>query len=393
MKSAIDKMTHEQRLSSARVKLVLNHPFWASLATGMPMVITDTIPTRVPGHGTVYVPNPTAATDGDTLYFNPAFLDTLTDDEVLFLVAHEVGHPMLMHIFRRGDRDMGRWNRAADYVLNDLLVNEGIGTMPSCGLYDPRICAAGGHVAEGVYRLLQDNDDAKGSGGGSGGALDTCLDASGATQAEQAGKAAEWRLRVTQAANAAKMQGALSDNMKRFVEEHLRVKEDYWVLLQDFLVKAKLDMRTYARPNRRFLTQGLYTPSRTGEKLGDIVFAVDCSVSIGGDELADFGARVKLVHEDMKPDRLHVIYFDAEVCHVDTYSQDDTVHITPHGGGGTRFSPVFQWLEGAGVTPDACVFLTDLYCDDFGLEPEYPVLWVTTGRTSAPFGRVVKMEL
>ena len=49
-------------------------------------------------------------------------------------------------------------------------------------------------------------------------------------------------------------------------------------------------------------------------------------------------------------------------------------------------------MQDKDINPVACVFLTDLHCDDFGTEPDCPVLWVTTGAEVAPFGEVVKME-
>jgi len=55
---------------------------------------------------------------------------------------------------------------------------------------------------------------------------------------------------------------------------------------------------------------------------------------------------------------------------------------------------VFKYLEEHNIEPVACVFLTDLYCGDFGAEPAYPTLWVTTdsNSTDAPFGEVVVMN-
>ena len=53
---------------------------------------------------------------------------------------------------------------------------------------------------------------------------------------------------------------------------------------------------------------------------------------------------------------------------------------------------MFEYMQANDINPVACVFLTDLCCNDFGTEPDCPVLWVTTMRGDAPFGEVVKME-
>jgi predicted metal-dependent peptidase len=200
------------------------------------------------------------------------------------------------------------------------------------------------------------------------------------------------KIMVAQAAQAAKMAGKLSGNMERLVAEVLEPKVDWRDVLQRFLQKAKTDSRTYARFNRRFLPQGLYLPTVSGERMGDIVFAVDCSGSIDDRQVSQFAAEIRVVKEDLMPSTIHVVYFDSEVTNTDSYGPDDTLDIKPHGGGGTDFAPVFAKIEDMGIEPVAIVFLTDLYCSSFGNMPDAPVLWVTTGATEAPFGEIVKME-
>ena len=148
----------------------------------------------------------------------------------------------------------------------------------------------------------------------------------------------------------------------------------------------------WARPNRRFLSQGLYLPSVSGESLGEIAFAVDCSGSIGEDEINQFASEITTVWQDQRPTKVHVIYFDSEVSHYDEFEQEDEPVVKPHGGGGTAFSPVFRYMADKGIEPVACIFLTDLCCNDFGDAPDYPVLWVSTHDDKAPFGEVVMME-
>ena len=207
--------------------------------------------------------------------------------------------------------------------------------------------------------------------------------------------AAEMKVQVAQAAQAAKMMGKLSANMERLVDEVLNPKVNWRDVLQQFVVKLKDDRRTWARPNRRFISQGLYLPSRDGEAMGELVVAVDCSGSVGDAELAQFAAEVKVVQEDHKPKTLTVIYFDSSVSHVDEYTRDDEVDIKMHGGGGTAFSPIFKKVEELGVEPVACIVLTDLYCSDYGDTPPYPVLWVSNGKggEDTPFGEPVLMGL
>ena len=370
-------MEVEKRIAKAKTALILEHPFVGSVALNMPMKVDNNVPT--------------AATDGKRVLFNEDFCKELDDEELKFLVAHECMHPMLEHNFRRGERDRYKWNQAADYVINKLLTDEGIGKMPKQGLLDENIYQAGGGTSDGIYNNLPDTPEDQQGNGGQGQPLDSCEDGQG-SPAEVAQQQAEWKVKVAQAAQSAKMMGKLSAGLERLVAEILTPKVDWRDVLQRFVVKCRSDQRSWARPNRRFLSQGLYLPSVSGETLGEIAFAVDCSGSIGQDEINQFASEITTVWQDQRPTKVHVIYFDSEVSHYDEFDRDNEPVIKPHGGGGTAFSPVFRYMEDHGINPVACIFLTDLCCNDFGDEPDYPVLWVSTDSDKAPFGEVVMME-
>ena len=366
-----------KRISKAKTALILEHPFIGSVALNMPMSIDNSVPT--------------AATNGKRVLFNEEFCNGLSDEELKFLVAHECMHPMLEHNFRRGERDAYKWNQAADYVINKLLTDEGIGKMPEQGLLDDTIYKNGGGTSDGIFNLLPDTPEDGQGNGGSGQPLDSCEDGQG-SPAEVSQQQAEWKVKVAQAAQSAKMMGKMSAGLERLVDEILKPKVDWRDVLQRFVVKCRSDQRSWARPNRRFLSQGLYLPSVSGESLGEIAFAVDCSGSIGQDEINQFASEITTVWQDQRPTKVHVIYFDSEVSHYDEFEQDNEPVVKPHGGGGTAFSPVFRYMADKGIEPVACIFLTDLYCDDFGDAPDYPVLWVSTHDDKAPFGEVVMME-
>ena len=373
------KAALERRLSKVKVSLLLEYPFFGNLALGMPHEINYTVPT--------------AATNGKRIIYNPDFCAKLCDKELLFLVAHECGHPMLEHPYRRGKREPWRWNKACDYIVNQLLVEEKIGKLIDGALYDPTLHRQGNGTTENIYDLLPEEPQGGGGGGYGepGNPLDDCQDAEG-TPAEIEQAAAEWKVKVAQAAQAARVAGKLSGGLERFVGSVLQPKVQWEDVMARFFERAKTDARSWARFNRRMLSQGIYLPSIGGEALGEVAFAVDCSGSIDEKQLNQFAAEIRKVKDDLHPVKLHVIYFDSRVSHYECYEGDDTLNIKPHGGGGTAFSPVFRYIEAHGIDPVACVFLTDLCCSDFGPEPGYPVLWVSTDEGKAPFGEVVLMD-
>lgn len=374
--SPAEKQVLIDKISKAKTSLILDHPFFGAIALNMPTLFDSTILT--------------ACTNGKHIKYNPDFLGSLRDAQVTFLVAHECFHPMLEHIWRLMGRDPQLWNIAGDIVINQILTNEGIGEFIEGGILDEDLYNAGDGNTDSIYNLLPPMPKGTTWRYTQGGIGDD-IEAPDGSPAEQAQEQAEWRIKIAQAAQAAKMCGKLSGDMERLVGSILNAKVPWETLLFRFFEKATSGMRTFARPNRRFIQQGIYLPTATGVQLGDIVFAVDCSGSVSDDDIDQAAAEVIKVHEELRPKKLHVVYFDSRVSHMDTFEPDDDVTVTSHGGGGTAFSPIWDYIYDNDIDPVACVVLTDLVCYDFGDEPDYPVLWVSTHSDQADFGEVVMM--
>jgi len=372
----------EDRLARARSRLLISQPFIGNLMLNLKFEIKEDLSP------------PTAATDGRKVWFHPGFVNSLNDEELIFLVAHETMHPMFHHTTRRQSREPRRWNVAADIVINQMLTDDGVGRMPACGVLEPQMFKDNGGITERIYNALENKNIGEAGAGCSGSGKDKQL-ASHDNMTDETGNhaeaEAEWQIRVAGAAQMAKAAGKLSAAQARFVDEVLTPKVDWRTVLARFVIKQKDDDRTWARPNRRFVQQGMYLPSKDGEAMGPMVVAIDCSGSIGVKQLNEFAAEIRSICENVKPTTLHIVYFDSEVCHYDKFEKGEDIMIAPHGGGGTAFSPIFKYIENHNITPVACVVLTDLMCSDFGPEPEYPVLWVSTHEGKAPWGEITYM--
>ena len=107
-----------EKLITARVGLLLKHPFFGNLATRMKMVDASEWCN-------------TLATDGRTFYYNNGFVHKLNPKEAEFGFAHEVLHNVFDHMGRRDGRDPTLSNIAADYAANQILKDERIGVVPS----------------------------------------------------------------------------------------------------------------------------------------------------------------------------------------------------------------------------------------------------------------------
>ena len=72
----------------------------------------------------------TAATDGKKIYVDPNYFASLSEDDRVFVIAHEVMHIKYKHMLRLKDkfgnmRDIGVWNMSTDAIINANLKRDG----------------------------------------------------------------------------------------------------------------------------------------------------------------------------------------------------------------------------------------------------------------------------
>ena len=125
------------RVLKARARLILERRFYGVLVSNVEPVISRRFET--------------AATNGRQHYWNPDFVATLTDDELLGVQAHECEHDARHHGTRRGSRLPVEWNEAGDYSINVDLIAEGF-TLPKGRLYDAKYA---GWSSEDIYRARE----------------------------------------------------------------------------------------------------------------------------------------------------------------------------------------------------------------------------------------------
>lgn len=373
----------KDKIFKARTSLLLSHFFWGKLALYLQMVERPDIPTL--------------AVDGKHIFYNPDFILGLDDDLVKSAIVHEIGHCMFEHIGRRLNRDPRLWNIAGDYAIN-LMIHD---TVDKNGKKEFKLGQGWlfsekyrDMSAEHIYDLLKsqvEKNGGKGKDDGLGEPLCDILDGS-QSAAEQATQDLEWKVAVAQAANEAQKRGNLPANMQRFVDSLMAPKVPWREVLQRFINQVSKDDYTWVRPNRRFVASGLYAPSMYSERMGPITVAIDTSGSIDEPTLSAFGAEVRAIISQARPEKVTVIYCDAQVNHVDEFGPDDELHFDMHGGGGTDFRPPFEHVKESGENPVAFVYLTDMY-GSFPKGADFPVLWCATSDIQGPFGETVRLEI
>lgn len=426
-------------LADTRRQLIYRYPFAGSVSMNL-----ELIPTRDDRL-------PTAACDGKHIYFDIDFLSTLSPDDRVFILAHEIWHAILCHLIRCEGRDRALWNIAVDMEVNQLLKTDGLLVPKTAILPDrePYFIGRTDLNAEAYYDIIvqkqkqkqQMQSSGNGGSGGSGdsegdgdptggndngrldGQFDKHLSPSDDLNSlkrhdvdDKYGKVGEdpdFQPEVTQsniehvreaAISAAqtleRQRGELPAHIKQLVNKLLEPEIPWQEVLAQFITRCMGDKTSWSRPARRFAASGTYLPSRYGEML-KVAVAIDTSGSTVTD-MPKFLGEVNGLLKSFGNYELTLIECDAEIGKYEKYDESnplDLEHTEYHatGGGGTRLQPIFDKLEEENDDIDALVVFTDGYCETFSESsaPLYPVLWVLTkdgAESNLGFGEVVKFH-
>lgn len=346
----------------------------------------------------------TAATNGWDVIYNPDFVEQhmKSDPELRFLVLHEAMHKAYrhLHVWRTlHDENAQLANIAADHFVNLSLVDtdngEGFVKMPVLGV-QPNAKYRGWSVKQ-IFEDLKANGEGQGQGNGDGMDEHDWENATTGDPATEQERANEIQRAIRQGEIIRrKMAGKGAGDRDGVFGDLLQPKIDWKKVLRDFITEtcAGRDESSWRRPNRRFLSYDTYMPSMLGTTMTELVIGFDTSGSIfGGDEMTLFVSEIKTIIEDIKPTKVHVIYWDTEVAGHQTFEEGQFAvqSLNIKGGGGTDGSVLFDYLREQRITPQAIVQFTDGYVGDWG-KTDVPTLWAVSTDLVAPFGTTVRIE-
>lgn len=376
-------LTAEQRLQKAVVKIMDCPKYYALscvLMIGDRKIIDD--PLEKGGCTT-------ACTNGRDEWYVRAFVDSLNDKELRFLILHENYHKLYRHLVtwkHLVKKNPDKANIAMDMVINNKIVDDnedGFATMTGelrRGFINPRY--RGWDTAK-VFHDLPDTpeDDGRGQGQGEGQKGFDTHDHDGAEDMDVKAKRDLERDLDEAIRQGALMAGKLGSGGDRELGKLLKVQVDWKKVLRDFTTSTckGRDYGTWNKVNRRFIGQGIYMPSTISEKIGGIVWAIDTSGSIGSHELNAFLSEGKGIVDTVRPDWVRILYWDTEVCADEMYESKDIDRIVqstkPEGGGGTMVECVPAHMSKHSITPQCVVVLTDGYLGGSWGRWNCPVLW------------------
>ncbi len=433
-------MSHdtETKLAAARTRLILDKPFLGALVLRLPLKLADPDWCQ------------TVATDARHFYYNKSYIDSLSLDQTQFVLAHEAMHCALSHFARRQHRVKKRWDVACDFAINPLLINDGLIPAPNVlymkeyedmtaeeiyplidentedgpmddHLYDE---GEGGNNGEGSQpppkqaqqdeqqqpqggdqhhdERPNDNDD-QNEGGGNGGNNDENQtnqnNTTGAAkppplnqnEIEQLG--VQWQQRLAGAAQQAQQAGKLGGNMARLVDHLLQPQLPWRMLLSRYMNYSARDDYSFTRPSSRRQGDAIL-PSLHSAQV-EVTVILDTSGSIGQKEMHEFLSEVDALKGQMRA-RVTLQACDEKLA------DDGPWHYEPwdelklpaslQGGGGTRFTPAFEWAEQQDKLPDLMLYFTDAEGEFPENTPNFPVIWLVKGKAKVPFGTRIQLN-
>lgn len=389
------------KLITARVGLLLRHPFFGNLATRLKMVDADSWCN-------------TLATDGRHFYFNYGFVNKLTPKEAEFGFAHEVLHNVFDHMGRRDGRDPVLSNIAADYAANQILKDERIGTVPSFiqifqddkyrgmsyeQIYNDLYEKAEKIDISSLGELLDDHlddDDGEDSPGGDQDGDDEGKGKGKGRPKLTAEEKKQIRDEIKEATIAAAQNagaGKVPASIQRIIKDLTEPKMDWRQLLRMNIQSILKSNFSFSRPNRKSQHSGAILPGMMNEETIDVSIAIDMSGSISDEMAKDFLSEVKGIMDEYADFKLDIWCFDTEIYNYTQYTGDNADDINAYecmGGGGTDFDANWQFMKNEGIEPKRFIMFTDGYpCGSWGDEDYCETLFVIHGNETiiSPFGQ------
>jgi len=421
------KQDNETKLAAARTRLIIDKPFLGALVLRLPIIAANPEWCK------------TTATDAKSFYYNSEYIEQLSLSETEFILAHEALHCALSHFARRENRIKHRWDIACDYAINPILIKEGLKAPP--GTLSER--SYEGMTAEEIYPYIDDNDneetldqhiyddsdstsqnkpqqppsqpprtdDPSDKGqqgdkpppqGGSqpepdpdeqGGQGEGAQQPPPLSHDERESLNVQWQQRLAGAAQQALQAGKMDGDMARLVDFLLQPRLPWRMLLARYMSGIARDDYSYTRPSTRRGDPAIFPSLRSSQT--ELVVALDTSGSIHEDELNDFVSEIDAIKGQIRA-RITLIACDSKLADACPWEYEPWEEfILPkeiHGGGGTDFVPVFDWVNKQDRRPDLLIYFTDAEGQFPKSMPDYPVLWLVKGKLPVPFGQRVQLN-
>jgi len=392
-----------KKITRAKIQLQNEKPFFAYLIMNMKFVEKEEI-------GTMGVDC------WGNCYYNPKFVEKLSEDELKGVLAHEVLHLVLEHLDRgKSCKYQKIRNIAEDLCVNDLLLTNNF-KLAECGLlptyHEYTFDKSDGteikienidkktsnQIYEELLKHIEDDKDAQDSEDDK--RFDKHIEGDGKplTPEQKQQIKGKWKKAVSEGSAYARDKGNMPDGLGLFIDGLLNEKVNWKSLLYKYLTRTIPHDYSYARPSKRSFSTGVYMPIMRKECI-EIVVSLDTSGSIQGKELKEFMSEIRGIARSFNNLSMKLIVCDSEIKDVYTIGNGDGEEIEKlsiKGGGGTSHKPIYDYINTNLPNTKLLVNFTDGYTDLDELDNNINTLWVICKNgidvESIPFGEVVKLD-
>lgn len=409
-----------KKLLMSRMRILCKYGFYGLLL--MHMIFALDVKTK------------TVATDGQRIFFNPEFLDSISDSELDYILMHEILHVALEHISKEEDMDDDAYDEACESVVNSIILQSVGGDEEKIQVKEyggsehvaPSGKEARNHSLKEIYEMIMNEEDG----------CDETMDDQSRQEQKQSerrrkqkkeSKSQEkwddhtrwdsrthddferdvWEKNVLDATEAMQTRGmyggfgsgSIPAFAKRMINELKKPQTDWHTILNNF-VQEEITDYSFTPPDRRFSDGDFFLPdfNEKEDKVKDILFMIDTSGSMSEDMITSAYSEIKGAIDQFNGKLEGWLgFFDAAVVAPKPFADEDEFKlIQAEGGGGTSFTVIFEYVDKHMMDnpPASIIILTDGYAP-FPEESQskgIPVLWLLNNtNVEPPWGKVTRI--
>ena len=380
-------MTLEQKISQAKAKLLVEYPYFGTLASKIELVINDDIESF--------------KSDGKKIEYRTAYLEELSTSEMQFIFANGAMHTSLAHSMRKNGRSGWLWQMATDMAVNDMLVQNGM-SLPYGAQYRKRFS---GMYAEEIYAelkadILRDDENLEYEADDADDVEQNSKkqkeekESTPQTQAELDEEILQEQLFAEEAISLLEREfkkGEAPHSIERFFELAFLSKIDWRDELRMAIDRYFRDDYILLPPSKKLLYQGIYLPSSVSQTVR-LVIAVDSSGSVDEVLLNSFLSEVGFIMSLVQNYQIELLVCDDKVHTHKTFYSGESLEVELIGGGGTDFRPVFEFVKEHFDDVKLLLYFSDLEGIFPKETPNYKVKWVTLTDKEVPFGSTISLK-
>lgn len=409
-------MTTEERITKAKVNLIINNAFFGQLVGYLIPVESKVIPTM----GVDILGN---------FYYNKGFVDKLNDNQLKAVLMHEIMHLAYQHPMRCGEKDPTIWNIAADLKINNDLMLAGERDLPQGGVVpnsedqlvvDDKVLIdkISEKATEEIYDIIQKrfaknqitvsfSADGKANVNGQGlsqsekkmleRAVNDLLKSQDkqATKGEAQEQAKIWQERVATALQAGRNRGNVPAGLQRELDK-LENPEIPWQQVLRERFNRIAHKRSWKKVNKRLLPN--YFSGKTKTNTIKAFIAIDTSGSVSQAELSKFISEIYGITKSFTKFKFYIATCDTHLYDVQEFSdvtKNKIASLSIKGGGGTSFVPVFEYIDKKLKNSiDCLIYFTDGYGEYPEKKSPYHTYWIlNSDYEDVPFGTKHKFEI